>query len=285
MLPPPPGAPRFPYTTLFRSPGGPRAGPAPYRRRAPGDVPTTRSAASRPLTRTIGTPTPGTVPEPTKTTLSPQRLVGRKGPVDRKSTRLNSSHLGISYAVFCLNAAPTTRSSTLSLHDALPISGRPPGRACALPPAGAGRRPDNAFRGQPTTHQDHRHADPWDGPRADEDHVVAPEVGGAEGTGRSEEHTSELQSLRHLVCRLLLECCPHHQELHAFPTRRSSDLREAPGPGLRPTAGGRRETSRQRVPRPADHSPGPSARRPLGRSPSRRRPRCRPRGWWGGRDR
>src|SRR5262245_63944800 len=26
-----------------------------------------------------------------------------------------------------------------------------------------------------------------------------------EGIGRSEEHTSELQSLRHLVCRLLLE--------------------------------------------------------------------------------
>src|ERR1039458_2586552 len=26
-----------------------------------------------------------------------------------------------------------------------------------------------------------------------------------ESTGRSEEHTSELQSLRHLVCRLLLE--------------------------------------------------------------------------------
>src|SRR5947199_2305764 len=28
---------------------------------------------------------------------------------------------------------------------------------------------------------------------------------GAAGTTRSEEHTSELQSLRHLVCRLLLE--------------------------------------------------------------------------------
>src|SRR5262245_63001920 len=27
----------------------------------------------------------------------------------------------------------------------------------------------------------------------------------AQGTRRSEEHTSELQSLRHLVCRLLLE--------------------------------------------------------------------------------
>src|ERR1035438_7084538 len=29
--------------------------------------------------------------------------------------------------------------------------------------------------------------------------------GGARGDHRSEEHTSELQSLRHLVCRLLLE--------------------------------------------------------------------------------
>src|ERR1035441_10763943 len=30
-------------------------------------------------------------------------------------------------------------------------------------------------------------------------------AGNAEGSCRSEEHTSELQSLRHLVCRLLLE--------------------------------------------------------------------------------
>src|ERR1035441_10889548 len=30
-------------------------------------------------------------------------------------------------------------------------------------------------------------------------------VGGQTGLARSEEHTSELQSLRHLVCRLLLE--------------------------------------------------------------------------------
>src|ERR1039458_5953051 len=37
---------------------------------------------------------------------------------------------------------------------------------------------------------------------------------------RSEEHTSELQSLRHLVCRL------PHGYLHSFPTRRSSDLLE-----------------------------------------------------------
>src|SRR5437016_2751629 len=37
---------------------------------------------------------------------------------------------------------------------------------------------------------------------------------------RSEEHTSELQSLTNLVCRLL-----DHRYLHSFPTRRSSDLR------------------------------------------------------------
>src|ERR1035441_8963797 len=40
---------------------------------------------------------------------------------DRKSTRLNSSHLGISYAVFCLNDTATTEIYTLSLHDAFPI--------------------------------------------------------------------------------------------------------------------------------------------------------------------
>src|SRR5688572_4989979 len=40
---------------------------------------------------------------------------------DRKSTRLNSSHSQISYAVFCLNDPTTTEPYTLSLHDALPI--------------------------------------------------------------------------------------------------------------------------------------------------------------------
>src|SRR5574341_1172660 len=56
-------------------------------------------------------------------------------PRDRKSTRLNSSHQLISYAVFCLkkkkkkkklfffffNDTATTEIYTLSLHDALPI--------------------------------------------------------------------------------------------------------------------------------------------------------------------
>src|SRR5574339_123809 len=41
---------------------------------------------------------------------------------DRKSTRLNSSHPSISYAVFFFNDTATTEIYTLSLHDALPIS-------------------------------------------------------------------------------------------------------------------------------------------------------------------
>src|SRR4051795_10947265 len=128
---------------------------------------------------------------------------------DRKSTRLNSSHTLISYAVFCLkkknrryhtrqtcasttspshgNAGllmvgrlkspkffffknpATTEISTLPLHDALPIC-RAPRAAAPLP--GRPRR----VEGTPSS--------------------VAPEIGRA---------TSELQSHSHLVCRLPLE--------------------------------------------------------------------------------
>src|ERR1035441_350716 len=61
---------------------------------------------------------------------------------DRKSTRLNSSHLGISYAVFCLKkkkegrntmaccTAPLERKSTLltALHDARAVPAPKPAR-------------------------------------------------------------------------------------------------------------------------------------------------------------
>src|SRR5690606_21595927 len=40
---------------------------------------------------------------------------------DRKSTRLNSSHVKISYAVFCLNPIAALKLDPPSLHDALPI--------------------------------------------------------------------------------------------------------------------------------------------------------------------
>src|ERR1035441_6923941 len=60
-----------------------------------------------------------------------------------RAQRLNSSHLGISYAVFCLNTA-TTEIYPLSLHDALPISlGGRPGSRPARRAGGSqqGRRP------------------------------------------------------------------------------------------------------------------------------------------------
>src|SRR5438045_6756648 len=48
-------------------------------------------------------------------------------------------------------------------------------------------------------------------------------LSGKRGIGRSEEHTSELQSLRHLVCRLLLEKKKKIREHHA-PTTNHSHL-------------------------------------------------------------
>src|SRR3712207_7801297 len=43
-------------------------------------------------------------------------LAGRNG-LDRKSTRLNSSHANISYAVFCLKKKKTKYSTTFLLHS------------------------------------------------------------------------------------------------------------------------------------------------------------------------
>src|SRR5256885_11093881 len=79
-------------------------------------------------------------------------------------------------SVFFFNDTATTEIYTLSLHDALPI--------CPGPAA--------------------RPARPWPGRRSG-----APRSGGGSAPlrlpGRSEEHTSELQSPCNLVCRLLLE--------------------------------------------------------------------------------
>src|SRR3712207_8869243 len=82
------------------------------------------------------------------------------------------------------NDTATTGIYTRSLHDALPISGVPAAderHVAGLPTAGrVGRRPA-ACR--------------WARVRA----------AGVERGGRSEKHTSELQSRQYLVCRLLLE--------------------------------------------------------------------------------
>src|SRR5262245_66428616 len=69
--------------------------------------------------------------------------------------------------LFFLTHTATTEICTLSLHDALPIS------------APAPELPEVRFAGNAE---------------------CSPET-----AQRSEEHTSELQSLRHLVCRVLLE--------------------------------------------------------------------------------
>src|SRR5258706_16244946 len=78
---------------------------------------------------------------------------------------------------FFFNDTATTEIYTLSLHDALPIL-----RPCTAL--------DLAERGHSVA--------------ALERHRVGWGASGRNG-GRSEEHTSELQSLTNLVCRLLLE--------------------------------------------------------------------------------
>src|SRR5437899_9483564 len=79
---------------------------------------------------------------------------------------------------FFFHHTATTEIYTLSLHDALPIclwdGAARPARGALLP---ALRRATGDRHGR----------------------------GGEPAAARSEEHTSELQSLRHLVCRLLLE--------------------------------------------------------------------------------
>src|SRR5215212_11744276 len=59
------------------------------------------------LFRSRAAPCPGRAPGP-----APGRC--RRG--DRKSTRLNSSHLGISYAVFCLKKKKQTQTKTPHVH-------------------------------------------------------------------------------------------------------------------------------------------------------------------------
>src|SRR3990167_6973188 len=134
MIRRPPRSTLFPYTTLFRS--------------------------CRPIGQTC----------------RPAALVARKcnagvlmpGGPDRKSTRLNSSHSQISYAVFFFNDTATTEIYTLSLHDALPIL--------------QAHWPDLQTCGIGGPQMQRRGFDAW--------------------WPRSEEHTSELQSQSNLVCRL-----------------------------------------------------------------------------------
>src|SRR5689334_18133628 len=131
MLRRPPRSTLFPYTTLFRS------RPEVHRR-----LPRLRRRTSR---RPAHRFTHAARPHPQRPDPADEgprlrqglpvrprhrrRLLRRR--LDRKSTRLNSSHSSISYAVFCLNAPPPPEIYTLSLHDALPISPRSPSPSTA----------------------------------------------------------------------------------------------------------------------------------------------------------
>src|SRR5690606_41574200 len=92
------------------------------------------------------------------------------------------------FVILFFNAPPPTELYTLSLHDALPIYPGAQRRRPRVQPRHAGGAP----RRQAGAAQSHRAEDP------------AGADGGLAG-GRSEEHTSELQSRENLVCRLLLE--------------------------------------------------------------------------------
>src|SRR5438045_5453985 len=83
-----------------------------------------------------------------------------------------------SICLFFSHATATPEIYTLSLHDALPISDSR--TRCRS------RTPSRTHRSLATAHTRAAHRSRF-------------------RCARSEEHTSELQSLRHLVCRLLLE--------------------------------------------------------------------------------
>src|SRR2546430_11300003 len=98
MIRRPPRSTLFPYTTLFRSTVD---GPA---RRVP-----SRGRCQR---RRSGPGRLGSAQQESETRRCEQNQTAST--VDRKSTRLNSSHSQISYAVFCLKKKKNHNSSSLS---------------------------------------------------------------------------------------------------------------------------------------------------------------------------
>src|SRR3712207_7600342 len=94
MIRRPPRSTLFPYTTLFRSISGRGCGSGGFGDRGP-RPPRGRGRAVR---ASFGRARRGVLPS------GGADLDGRAAPEgrDRKSTRLNSSHANISYAVFCL---------------------------------------------------------------------------------------------------------------------------------------------------------------------------------------
>src|SRR2546429_6881827 len=97
MIRRPPRSTLFPYTTLFRS-TDPPAGRAENGLQFPGVVQRRRPGQAAML-----------------------RLLYQLGQRDRKSTRLNSSHGYISYAVFCLKKKKNMSTSSLYMYEVVQV--------------------------------------------------------------------------------------------------------------------------------------------------------------------
>src|SRR3712207_7086092 len=100
MIRRPPRSTLFPYTTLFRS------APQPARNGTRGDQRLDERLPPARSRRTTSSPTS------TRDSAHPSKKVRSAGGLpqdqgDRKSTRLNSSHAHLSYAVFCLQKKTT----------------------------------------------------------------------------------------------------------------------------------------------------------------------------------
>src|SRR5256885_3460175 len=105
MIRRPPRSTLFPYTTLFRSILNIRD----FSVRGEAALDRVAAGAVAPGSAAVGAARPGV--EFSRMRVEFTRTQGR---LDRKSTRLNSSHLVISYAVFCLKKKTSTRSATSS---------------------------------------------------------------------------------------------------------------------------------------------------------------------------
>src|SRR5947209_9120706 len=98
MIRRPPRSTLFPYTTFFRSKGAPVSIGNRIHEKSDGPLPSVEN---------------------------PAPLMRRSVPSDRKSTRLNSSHANISYAVFCLKKKIQTKHRRIDAHKVLNL--RQPG--------------------------------------------------------------------------------------------------------------------------------------------------------------
>src|SRR5438874_6059201 len=92
----PPSSTLFPYTTLFRSPSRTGLGKHPSRRGFRPEIPAQKQ------TNPFG--------DKAILPIGYQALFRSVRALDRKSTRLNSSHVEISYAVFCLKKKKITKT-------------------------------------------------------------------------------------------------------------------------------------------------------------------------------